>query len=122
MPKRELTPAQVLEIRRQYREGSLNVRKWARAAGLHPETIRRAARGEGYAEIGHGLADEGQSADAGVPAPSTIPASDVSDEDLAASLARLTQAARDMPPLPREVDDMLADMTRKGAADAPRKD
>lgn len=112
MPKRELTAAQVLELRRQYAEGSLSVRKWARATGLHPETLRRAARGEGYAEVGALPEPQADTPTSGGP----------SDADLAASLARLTQTARDMPPTPREVGDMLADMTRKGAADAPRKD
>ena len=109
------SPADVRAIRQHYAAGTLDVRAWADSRRCGLETIRRIARRDTYREVPDEL---GQPANAGgTPAP-LAPTNEPSEADLAASLARLTQAAQAMPPQRAEVNALLDELAR--GKEAPR--
>lgn len=143
-PKAQFTPLDVAEIRLQYARGTLNVRAWADARGCSIETVRRVARGDTYRQVGgqtahhawggltgavsQGLAVGQQGSRAPtVPLGPTQPipvgeilADEPTDEDAAASFARL-QAALAAPTADearRDLANALVDELR-GKAEPP---
>ncbi len=118
MPRDNLglfSPADVRAIRQHYAAGTLNVRGWADSRRCGLETIRRIARRDTYREVPDELGASPPPGAVGHPAPSTS-AAEPSQEELAASLARLTQAAQAMPPQRAEVNSILDELRRKGEA------
>lgn len=102
MPRDNLglfSPADIREIRRQAAAGTLAPREWAASRQCGVETIRRIARRETYAHIPD--------------LPEALPTAEPSSEALAASLARLTQAAQALPPQPREVNALLDELAQR---------
>ena len=89
------SPADVLAIRAQHREGKLSPQAWADARGCAPETVRRIARGETYRQVGREVGGQLPSQGGMAQAPGGAASSaagdpgEPDDEDLAASLARL---------------------------------
>ena len=84
------SPADVLAIRAQHREGKLSPQAWADARGCAPETVRRIARGETYRQVGREVGGQLPSQAAGGATSSAAgDPGEPDDEDLAASLARL---------------------------------
>lgn len=105
MPRDNLnlfTPADIRLIRKQAADGTLSTREWAISRSCGVETIRRIARRETY---GH-IPDVAEPQAAGA---------EPSAGELAASLARLSQAAQALPPQPREVASLLDELASKGA-------
>lgn len=95
------SPADIRLIREQADSGTLSTREWAQARGCGVETIRRIARRETYGHISD--------------APEALPpGGEPPQEELAASLARLSAVAQTLPPQRQEIHDILDDLTRKG--------
>lgn len=125
--------ADIDEIRRQATERILNVRAWADARGVSLETIRRIARGDTYrdpssAQPQHGFAQPlpggprrlaeplpGGPRLPAQPLPDSRPSLEPTSEELAASLKRLADASG--PPQPREVNQLINELTAKARAD-----
>lgn len=106
MPRDNLglfSPADIRLIRAQALAGTLDVRAWADSRRCGLETIRRIARRDTYREVPDEL---GQPANAGG-SPASAQSAEPSEADLAASLARLTQAAQALPPQRAEVNALL---------------
>lgn len=97
----DFSPADIRLIRSQAADGLLNVRAWADARKCGLETIRRIARRDTYRDV----SDEGE-----VLAPLDGP----SDDDIAASLRKLTAAANNLPPQTSEVNSILDELTKRG--------
>lgn len=112
MPRDNLnlfSPADVRLIRQHYAAGTLSTREWAAARGCGVETIRRIARRETYGQVPDEIGAAQPAHAGGSPAPSHN-APEPSEDELAASLARLTQAAQAMPPQRAEVNQLLDDL------------
>jgi hypothetical protein len=95
----EFTAAEVRLIRAQALAGDLRVREWADVKGVSLETVRRVARRDTYRDV-----------------PDVEPAEHLPEPDveaIAASLRKLQQAVNEVPPQPREINDLL-DSIRKG--------
>lgn len=111
MPRDNLglfSPADIRLIRQQAAAGTLSTREWAAVRGCGVETIRRIARRETYGQVPDELGSPPPGA-VGTPAhPSQGP--EPSEDELAASLAKLSQAAREMPPQRAEVNALLDDL------------
>ena len=110
------SPADIRLIRQQAAAGTLSTREWAAVRGCGVETIRRIARRETYGQVPDELGSPPPGA-VGTPAhPSQGP--EPSEDELAASLARLTAAAQALPPQRAEVNDLLDQMA--AGKEAPR--
>jgi len=105
-PRRSASPLQILAIRAEARRGALNTRSWAQALGCSIETIRRYARGDTAAGITESSSSNGQAGEVQI----TTAYSEPTEGEIAASIARLTEAARPA----QEATDMLAELTKKG--------
>ena len=104
MPRDNLnlfTPEDILAIRQAFDERTLDVRRWADDKRCGLETIRRIARRETYRHIG-----ERELA---------MKVDGPSEEEIAASFKRFTEAANASPPQAPEINALLDGMRRKGA-------
>lgn len=109
MPRDNLglfSPADVRAIRQHYAAGTLDVRSWADSRKCGLETIRRIARRDTYREVPDELGASPPPGAVGPPALSRDPA-EPSEDELATSLAKLSQAARELPPQRAEVNALL---------------
>jgi hypothetical protein len=116
MPRDNLNlfgPADIRLIRQQYAAGQLNVREWSAARACSAETIRRIARRETYWNV----PDELSPPPGAVGTPALSPSfshshdrAEPSEDELATSLAKLSQAARELPPQRAEVNALLDDL------------
>lgn len=103
--KPQFTPAEVFQIRLEWDSQTIDVRAWARVKGCVPETIRKIGRRDTYTTGDYVGEATGASA-------SDLPGDEPTAEELAASFARLKQAADGAGVLKTEVDQML-DEARK---------
>jgi len=105
------SPADIRLIRQQAAAGTLSTREWAAVRGCGVETIRRIARRETYGQVPDEIGAAQPAHAGGTPAhSSTSDAPEPSQEELAASLARLSAAAQAMPPQRAEVNELLDDL------------
>lgn len=95
------SPAEVFRIRLEWDDQTIDVRAWSRRKDCVPETIRKIGRRDTYttgvfaSEAGHAS-----------PEPTA--------DEMAASLARLTQVAEAAPMQRPEVEAILDEMMKKG--------
>ena len=110
-----MTPsvAQIAQIRHEQDMGILNVRDWAYALDCSPETVRKIARRDTYRKVSTGQDVEGQH---DRPRARLDEPGEPSDEEIAASLARLQQAMGSAPVTGKGVDKLLDEL---GERDVP---
>ena len=106
------SPQDVVEIRRQWDDGSINVRKWADTYGCSPETVRKIGRRDTYRTVGaakaapavSALPVTGQPWTPGQPFPKGDP--EPTEEELAASARRLAARVADEKAADRMLDEL----------------
>ena len=111
------SPQDVVEIRRLWDDGSINVRKWADTYGCSPETVRKIGRRDTYRTVGVRAAP-GASYGPAASRDSTPPAiglpgqpfpkgdPEPTEEELAASASRLAARVADEKAADRMLDEL----------------
>lgn len=107
-PPRKASPDQIISIREEWDAGCLSVRGWADELGCSLETVRRIARRDTNRLVRAGQSIEGTHARG-----SARPA-DPTDQEVAASLARLQSSLGSAPQTGQGVNSLLDELTQKG--------